>query len=48
METQLSFTRDDLFTPDDVAGILGVRRTTGLGCMRRGVISARKIGVGGR
>lgn len=44
METQLRFTRDDLLTPDDVAEILRVRRTTALEYMRRGVIPACKIG----
>lgn len=44
METQLRFTRDDLLTPDDVAAILRVRRTTALDYMRRGVIPACKIG----
>lgn len=44
MENQLSFTREELLTPDDVAEILRVRRTTALDYMRRGVIPARKIG----
>ena len=44
METQLRFTRDDLLSPDDVAGILGVKRTTALEYMRRGVVPACKIG----
>jgi excisionase family DNA binding protein len=44
METQISFIREDLLTPDDVATILGVKRTTALGYMRRGVIPAGKIG----
>ena len=44
METQLRFTRDELLTPDDVAEILRVRRTTALDYMRRGVIPARKTG----
>ncbi len=44
MEDQLRFTRDDLLTPDDVAEILRVRRSTALDYMRRGVIPARKIG----
>ena len=44
MESQLRFTRDDLLTPDDVAEILPVRRTTALDYMRREVIPARKIG----
>ena len=44
MENQLRFTRDELLTPDDVAEILRVQRTTALEYMRRGVIPARKIG----
>jgi excisionase family DNA binding protein len=44
MEDQLRFTRDDLLTPDEVAEILRVRRTTAVEYMRRGVIPARKIG----
>lgn len=44
MESQLRFTRRELLTPDDVAAILRVRRTTALDYMRRGVIPARKIG----
>jgi excisionase family DNA binding protein len=44
METQLSFTQDDLLTPDDVAAILRVGRLTALDYMRRGVIPACKIG----
>lgn len=44
MEHQLHFTRDELLTPDGVAEILGIRRTTALEYMRRGVIPARKIG----
>ena len=44
MESQLRFTRDDLLTPDDVAVILRVQRTTALEYMRRGVIPACKIG----
>jgi len=44
MVNQLRFTRDELLTPDDVAEILRVRRTTALEYMRRGVIPARKIG----
>jgi excisionase family DNA binding protein len=44
MGDQLRFTRDELLTPDDVAEILRVRRTTALDYMRRGVIPARKIG----
>lgn len=44
MEDQLRFTRADLLTPDDVAEILRVQRTTAIEYMRRGVIPARKIG----
>lgn len=44
MENQLRFTRDELLTPDDIAEILRVQRTTALEYMRRGVIPARKIG----
>jgi excisionase family DNA binding protein len=44
MATRPRFTRDDLLTPDDVAGILGVKRATALDYMRRGVIPACKIG----
>jgi Helix-turn-helix domain len=44
MDEQLHFTREDLLTPDDVASILRVRRTTAIDYMRRGVVPARKIG----
>jgi excisionase family DNA binding protein len=44
MEHRLQFTRAELLSPDDVAEILGIRRTTALEYMRRGVIPARKIG----
>jgi hypothetical protein len=44
METQPSFNREDLLTPDAVAKILRVQRTTALNYMRRGVIPACKIG----
>ncbi len=44
MDGPLRFTRDELLTPDEVAEILRVRRTTTLEYMRRGVIPARKIG----
>jgi excisionase family DNA binding protein len=44
MEDHLSFTRDDMLTPDDVAEILRVKRTTAIDYMRRGVVPARKIG----
>ena len=44
MDGPLRFTRDELLTPDEVAEILRVRRTTALEYMRRGVIPARKIG----
>jgi excisionase family DNA binding protein len=44
MENQLRFTRDELLTPEEVAEILRVRRTTALEYMRRGVIPACKIG----
>jgi excisionase family DNA binding protein len=44
METQPSFNREDLLTPDEVAKILRVQRTTALNYMRRGVIPAAKIG----
>lgn len=39
-----SFTRGDLLTPNDVANVLQVKRSTALDYMRRGVIPARKIG----
>lgn len=39
-----SFTREDLLTADDIAGILRIRRSTALDYMRRGVIPAHKIG----
>jgi excisionase family DNA binding protein len=44
MDGPLRFTRDELLTPDEVAQILRVRRTTALEYMRRGVIPACKIG----
>ncbi|HVX32169.1 MAG TPA: helix-turn-helix domain-containing protein [Solirubrobacterales bacterium] len=44
MDEHLSFTREDLLTPDEVAEILRVRRTTAIDYMRRGVVPARKIG----
>lgn len=44
MGNQLRFARDELLTPDDIAEILRVQRTTALDYMRRGVIPARKIG----
>ena len=44
MDGPLRFTRDELLTPDEVAEILRVRRTTALEYMRRGVIPACKIG----
>jgi hypothetical protein len=44
MEADLHFSRDDLLTPDEVATILRVRRTTALSYMRRGVIPGCKIG----
>ena len=37
-------TRDSLLTPDDVAEVLRVKRSTALDWMRRGVVPARKIG----
>lgn len=43
-DQHLRFTRDDLLTPDDVATILRVRRTTAIDYMRRGVVPACKIG----
>lgn len=43
-ETQLHFSREDLLTPNEVAEVLRVTRTTALEYMRRGVIPARKIG----
>jgi excisionase family DNA binding protein len=43
-ETNLHFSRDDLLTPNDVADVLRVKRTTALDYMRRGVIPACKIG----
>jgi excisionase family DNA binding protein len=44
MEEHLRFTREDLLTPDEVANVLRVRRTTAIDYMRRGVVPARKIG----
>lgn len=44
MDGPLRFTRDELLTPDEVAEILRVRRSTALEYMRRGVIPACKIG----
>lgn len=44
MDGPLRFTRDELLTPDEVAEILRVRRTTALEYMRRRVIAACKIG----
>ncbi len=44
MDGPLRFTRDELLTPDEVAEILRVRRTTALEYMRRGVIPACKVG----
>lgn len=44
MDERLQFTREDLLTPDDVAAILRVRRTTAIDYMRRGVVPACKIG----
>ena len=44
MDDQLRFTREDLLTPDEVAAILRVRRTTAIHYMRRGVVPACKIG----
>lgn len=43
-ETQLHFSRDDLLTPNDVAQILRIKRTTALDYMRRGVVPGCKIG----
>jgi excisionase family DNA binding protein len=44
MDDHLRFTREDLLTPDEVAAILRVRRTTAIDYMRRGVVPACKIG----
>lgn len=44
MYEHLRFTREDLLTPDDVATILRVRRTTAIDYMRRGIVPACKIG----
>lgn len=44
MDERLRFTRKDLLTPDELAVILRVRRTTAIDYMRRGVVPARKIG----
>ncbi len=44
MDGPLRFSRDELLTPDEVAEILRVRRTTALEYMRRGAIPACKIG----
>lgn len=44
MDDHLQFTREDLLTPDEVAAILRVRRTTAIDYMRRGVVPACKIG----
>jgi len=41
---QPTLTRKDLLTPDDVAVILRLKRTTALDYMRRGVIPAFKLG----
>lgn len=41
---QLHFSRDDLLTATEIAGILRVQRTTALDYMRRGVVPACKIG----
>jgi hypothetical protein len=43
-EPQLHFSREELLTPNDVARILRVQRTTAIGYMRRGVVPAAKIG----
>jgi hypothetical protein len=43
-ENQFHFSREDLLTANEVAGILRVQRTTALDYMRRGVIPACKIG----
>jgi excisionase family DNA binding protein len=43
-ETELHFSREDLLTPNEVADVLRVKRTTALEYMRRGVIPACKIG----
>jgi excisionase family DNA binding protein len=39
-----TLTRKDLLTPDDVAAILRLKRTTALDYMRRGEIPAFKLG----
>jgi excisionase family DNA binding protein len=44
MDDHLRFTREDLLTPDEVAAVLRVRRTTAIDYMRRGVVPACKIG----
>ena len=41
---ETTLTRNDLLTPDDVAAILRLKRTTALDYMRRGVIPAFKLG----
>lgn len=44
MDEHLRFTREDLLTPDEVAAVLRVRRTTAIDYMRRGIVPACKIG----
>jgi excisionase family DNA binding protein len=44
MDNHPEFNREDLLTPDEVAKILSVKRSTALNYMRRGVIPAVKIG----
>jgi excisionase family DNA binding protein len=41
---ELILTRRELMTPDEVAALLRVRRTTALDYMRRGLVPAFKLG----
>lgn len=44
MTAELHFSREQLLTPNDVAQILRIKRTTALDYMRRGVVPGCKIG----